>query len=164
MTEEIQNADPLGDMFDAIISDDLTGQFQTLCDKFVSLCHQQDLVTEIDMTDFNKDEEPNFIYFGDEDCEFVVSVNVFSEKVQTNECQLSFGGFENDIKKKIIAQMEKIFASLTAEQTFYVDIPQLGKEEWISVETFDTRAEAIAYAQKNLGADENGMVSLISVS
>lgn len=51
---------------------------------------------------------------------------------------------------------------------FYVDIPQQidGKlqEEWVNLETFLTRDEAIQYAKEHLGADDNGMISVISQS
>ena len=55
------------------------------------------------------------------------------------------------------------------ESTFYVDIPKVkgdGKpsEEWYSVDSFSTREEALKFAQDSFGADENGMVSLISQS
>lgn len=46
--------------------------------------------------------------------------------------------------------------------TFYVDIPQLDSEEWLNVETFKTRHEAIEFAKERFGADENGMVRLVS--
>ena len=50
---------------------------------------------------------------------------------------------------------------------FYVDIPQCNgfgepSEEMRNVESFDSREEAIKFAQEKFGADENGMVSLIS--
>lgn len=32
---------------------------------------------------------------------------------------------------------------------------------WDDVETFDTREEALAYVQKNFGADERGWVPLV---
>jgi hypothetical protein len=53
--------------------------------------------------------------------------------------------------------------------TYFVDIPQTngnGKpsEEWLNVESFKTRLDAIDFAKKHFGADENGMVSLISQS
>jgi len=52
--------------------------------------------------------------------------------------------------------------------TYYVDVPpsDLTADEgsWVNVETFKTRPEAIAFAQEKYNADENGMVSLISVS
>ena len=38
------------------------------------------------------------------------------------------------------------------------------KEKIITVGRFDTKEEAIAFAREKFGADENGMVSLISVS
>lgn len=48
--------------------------------------------------------------------------------------------------------------------TFYVDIPNGLSDEWRSMAEFKTREEAIAFAREKFGADENGMVSLISVS
>lgn len=45
---------------------------------------------------------------------------------------------------------------------FYVDIPLEEGEEWRNVATFNTRKEAIEYAQKQFGADKNGKVSLVS--
>lgn len=48
--------------------------------------------------------------------------------------------------------------------TYYVDIPNSNSEEWISIESFKTREEAIAYAIEKFGADVDGNVSLISVS
>jgi hypothetical protein len=50
------------------------------------------------------------------------------------------------------------------EKHFYVDIPQEHTDEWLNTGTFKTREEAIKYAQEKFGADENGMVSLISRS
>ncbi len=47
---------------------------------------------------------------------------------------------------------------------FYVDIPNADSEEWINIDTFDTREEAIAFAKEKFGADDNGNVSLISAS
>ena len=48
--------------------------------------------------------------------------------------------------------------------TFYVDIPNGLSDEWRSMGSFKTKEEAIAFAREKFGADENGMVSLISVS
>jgi len=50
------------------------------------------------------------------------------------------------------------------EHHFFVDIPQSDKEEWLNIQSFSTREEAIDFAQFKFGADENGMVSLISQS
>lgn len=47
---------------------------------------------------------------------------------------------------------------------FYVDIPQIDKEEWINVAVFETKEEAIAFVQETFGADENGCINLISQS
>lgn len=46
--------------------------------------------------------------------------------------------------------------------TFVVDIPNKYSAEWINIEEFKTREAAIAFVQQRFGADENGMVSLIS--
>ncbi len=53
--------------------------------------------------------------------------------------------------------------------TFYVDIPKVdgdGKpsQEWYTVESFRTKQDAIDFAKEHFGADDNGMVSLISQS
>lgn len=51
---------------------------------------------------------------------------------------------------------------------FAVDVPPSypdrngSYQEWVNVNYFETREEAIKFAQDNFGADENGMVSLIS--
>lgn len=45
---------------------------------------------------------------------------------------------------------------------FAVDIPQLDKDEWLAVNYFETREEAIKFAQETFGADENGNICLIS--
>lgn len=45
---------------------------------------------------------------------------------------------------------------------FAVDIPQLSTEEWVCVEYFKTKKKAIKFAQEKFGADEKGLVSLIS--
>ena len=52
---------------------------------------------------------------------------------------------------------------------FFVDIPKVNgdgtpSEEWYNVQSFKTKKLAIKFAQKHFGADENGMVSLISQS
>ena len=50
-------------------------------------------------------------------------------------------------------------------QTFYIDVPPVnGQPEWHNVESFKTREEAIEFAKEKFGADENGMVCLLSVS
>lgn len=51
--------------------------------------------------------------------------------------------------------------------TYFVDIPKVdgnGKpsEEWYNVESFKTEKEAIEYAQKYFGANEEGSINLIS--
>jgi len=48
-----------------------------------------------------------------------------------------------------------------------VDIPKVDSngrpaDEWYCVEYFKTKEEAIAYARFHYGADENGMVCLVS--
>ena len=46
------------------------------------------------------------------------------------------------------------------EPATYLDDPT--NNEWDNVTTFTSRAEAVAFAQEHFGADENGMVCLIS--
>ena len=50
-----------------------------------------------------------------------------------------------------------------------VDIPDINVirngglcEEWVNVETFQTKEEAVKWAMENLGADKNGMICVIS--
>jgi len=51
---------------------------------------------------------------------------------------------------------------------YFVDVPpsypnkQGSFEEWVNVESFKTHEEALKFAQDNFGADENGMICLIS--
>jgi hypothetical protein len=48
---------------------------------------------------------------------------------------------------------------------WYVDIPNYGDSEtWVNVKMFDTKDEAIEFAQDRYGADENGMVLLVTGS
>ena len=52
-------------------------------------------------------------------------------------------------------------------ETYYVDIPSIQCIQnvdacWIPVATFDNRKEAIEYAQKTFGADENGCICLVT--
>ena len=59
--------------------------------------------------------------------------------------------------------------SFLQETTYYVDIPRVGGDgapldDWYSVQSFSTKEAAKAFATKHFGADENGMVSLISNS
>ena len=52
-----------------------------------------------------------------------------------------------------------------SEDLFAVDIPHVNRiesGEWTNLATFKTREEAIAWAMEKLGADENGMISVIS--
>lgn len=50
--------------------------------------------------------------------------------------------------------------------TYHVDIPRsdINNKEWINVENFNSRSEAIKFAMKHFGADENGMICIISQS
>lgn len=54
---------------------------------------------------------------------------------------------------------------LEEETQFYIDVPPTnGSDEWHHVATFKTKKEAIEYAKKHFGADENGMISIVSES
>lgn len=51
------------------------------------------------------------------------------------------------------------------EDSFAVDIPHVSRiesGEWTNLATFKTKEEAIKWAQQYLGADENGMICVIS--
>ena|ERR1035437_5942302 len=48
--------------------------------------------------------------------------------------------------------------------TYYVDIPQLGSEELLNVNSFKIRQDAIDFAIEKFGADDQGCISLISQS
>lgn len=52
------------------------------------------------------------------------------------------------------------------ETTYFVDIPQCFNgepiDEWRTIKEFKTNEEALKYAQEHFGADENGMICLIS--
>ena len=55
------------------------------------------------------------------------------------------------MKKKICGEMK-----------FAVDIPNQYGEEWVNIEYFETKKEAIKFAQKTFGADKSGKVCLVS--
>jgi hypothetical protein len=63
-------------------------------------------------------------------------------------------------------EIDELYNDFT-EPVFYVDIPRLDSsgnpaEEWMMVESFETNEEAIEFAIKHFGADENGMICIIS--
>lgn len=45
---------------------------------------------------------------------------------------------------------------------YALDIPNPFKDEWICIEYFETKKEAINFAREKFGADKNGKVNLIS--
>lgn len=45
---------------------------------------------------------------------------------------------------------------------YYVDIPQVDKDEYLNLAVFDTESEAIEWAKENLGADDKGNINVIS--
>jgi len=50
------------------------------------------------------------------------------------------------------------------EIKYYVDIPQLDREEWVNVDTFTSKEEAIKFAQEEFGADEEGRIQIVTPS
>jgi len=48
------------------------------------------------------------------------------------------------------------------KHSYYVDIPNLDKEEWENVGIFKSRKEALKFARDKFGADKDGKISLIS--
>ena len=51
---------------------------------------------------------------------------------------------------------------ITSKTKFAVDIPSPEGEEWLAQGYFETKAEAIKYAQEKFGADKEGKVKLVS--
>lgn len=51
---------------------------------------------------------------------------------------------------------------LTDKMRYAVDIPNADGEEWICIEYFETKKEAIKFAQEKFYADKKGRVCLIS--
>jgi hypothetical protein len=51
---------------------------------------------------------------------------------------------------------------ITEKMRYAVDIPELDSEEWKCVEYFETKQEAIKYAQARFFADKYGKINLIS--
>jgi hypothetical protein len=45
---------------------------------------------------------------------------------------------------------------------YAVDIPPYQGDEWVTVEYFETKKEAIEFAQDRFGADKKGRINLIS--
>lgn len=45
---------------------------------------------------------------------------------------------------------------------YAVDIPNSIGDEWICIEYFETKKEALKFAKDKFGADKNGKVNLIS--
>ena len=69
------------------------------------------------------------------------------------------------LKKEILSRLEDDI--IDEELHFAVDIPKIGEvgtpsEEWYCVDYFKTKQEALQFVQDKFGADENGMISLIS--
>lgn len=48
--------------------------------------------------------------------------------------------------------------------THYVDIPRMDGVDYLNVETFTKRSEALKFAKERFGADDDGKISLLSVS
>lgn len=51
---------------------------------------------------------------------------------------------------------------LTMKMRYAVDIPNADGEEWICIDYFETKKEAINFARKIFGADKDGRINLIS--
>jgi hypothetical protein len=72
---------------------------------------------------------------------------------------------EADIVFSDNSEEEEDFGNNDSEDSYAVDIPHVSRidsGEWTNLATFKTREEAIAWAMEKLGADENGMISVIS--
>lgn len=90
----------------------------------------------------------------------IVSIEAISDDQET-EADVVFGGPQK-LKKE--EESEEEFND-DIENHFAVDIPHVDRidsGEWTNLETFQTREEAIKWAMEKLGADENGMICVIS--
>lgn len=45
---------------------------------------------------------------------------------------------------------------------YFVDIPQVDSSEWKSVASFKSKQEAIGFCKQRFGADDTGMIVIIS--
>ena len=47
---------------------------------------------------------------------------------------------------------------------WFVDVPNPASPEspWVNIDVFDSKEDALRYVQTTFGADENGMIGLIS--
>ena len=64
--------------------------------------------------------------------------------------------------KKSKNTKKKTFVYDEKTPIYYVDIPQIDREEWINVESFTSRKEAIKFAKEKFGADDEGKVSIVT--
>jgi len=48
------------------------------------------------------------------------------------------------------------------EMRYAVDIPNANSEDWICIDYFETKKEAIKFVKEKFGGDKEGKVSLIS--
>jgi hypothetical protein len=87
---------------------------------------------------------------------FMVYRDLMNAKVEFPKHQIAVY-FEGEIEDPTIVDDEDFRTA-----TYVVDIPNEHSAEWINVAEFKTREEAIDFAQSRFGADENGMISLIS--
>lgn len=72
---------------------------------------------------------------------------------------------DQDTKPDFIFGSSQIKKECNTEDKFAVDIPhvhRIDSGEWTNLATFTTKEEAIKWAMEKLGADENGMICVIS--
>lgn len=123
-----------------------------LTDFWHSLNTKDGIVKDINFSQEDETQKPSLALYG------VVKGDDELWHINTND-EISIDNYET------IGNMVNYFGvNVETKQQFYVDIPQEHKDEWLNLETFDTKEKAIKFAQEKFGADENGMVSLISQS
>ena len=136
-----------GEVFSWFINED------DLSDFWNSLTTKEGVVKDINFHQEDENQKPSLALYG------VLNVDSPEGGTIDTSDEIVIDVYET------VGNAESYFGSdMTYKKHFYVDIPQEHKEEWLNTGTFDTREEAIKYAQEKFGADENGMVSLISQS
>lgn len=97
------------------------------------------------------------------------------QEMQNGGCYREYDNAKADFPMKVVEaiKIENIslgFFTIIDDEDFrtgkyYVDIPPInGGDEWNSVFESGNRLEAIAYAKEHFGADDDGMICIVSHS
>lgn len=88
---------------------------------------------------------------------------------ETGDCYCKFENAVDAFPSHRIEAFESELETLNVldiefSEHFYVDIPNIEGDEWLNVEMFNSKEEAINFAIDRFGADHEGKVCLISQS